>query len=150
MLDSTATLSSTLLFPFMPAPSGGRARPSLVEMIQLERVVDAVCDAEAVVSVAATAELGAVAEHARAVEPWLRDMAYARGVDAAALRRAPPRVFERDTLVLLRQGLVHADDLRRVAEEDGDAGLAAFCTSWLARRRPLVDAVAVALQVSPS
>ncbi len=139
-----------LFFPFVPARSGGRARPSLIEMIQLERVVDAVCDAEAVVCVDATAELRAVAEHARAVEPWLRDMAAGRGVDAVALRRAAPRAFERDTIVLLRQGLAHAEDLRVVAEDDGDAGLAAFCTSWIARRRPLVDAVDHALSVTHS
>lgn len=146
----TSTPPSTLFFPFVPARSGQRIRPSLVEMIQLERVVDAVCDAEAVVSVFATAELAAVAEHARAVEPWLRDMAAGRGIDATILRRAVPRVFERDTLVLLRQGLVHADDLRGVADDDGDVGLGAFCTSWLARRRPLVEAVDVALRLRPT
>ncbi len=145
MQMNTETLASPLLFPFEPRRGQRRCGPSLTEMVQLERVCDAVCGAEARVARAASGPLRAVAEHARAVEPWLRDIAAGRGVDAEALRASPARLFERDTEVLLRQGLAHAEELRDLANADGDVGLFSFCASWLAYRRPLVEAVITAL-----
>ena len=145
MQTTTADFASPLLFPFEPRSGHRRFGPSLAEMVQLERVCDAGCGAEAAVTPGAAGPLQAVAEHARAVEPWLRDIAAGRGVDAEALRASPPRMFERDTVALLRQGLTHAEDIRDLARADGDVGLFSFCVSWLSYRKPLVDAAVVAL-----
>ncbi|MDP2341996.1 MAG: hypothetical protein Q8O67_13645 [Deltaproteobacteria bacterium] len=132
-----------LLFPLEPQPTRPRFGPSLLEMMQVERMVDAVCAEDARLFPLAAEALRAVAEHARAVEPYWRDIAAVRGIDPT--RSTPPRVFERDTLVLLRQGLVIVEDLRGVANAEGDTGLCSFCGSWLHCRRPLVDAVGTLL-----
>lgn len=145
MQTTIDTIASPLLFPFEPRRGNRRFGPSLAEMVQLERVCDAVCGAEAAVTRGAAGPLQAVAEHARAVEPWLRDIAAGRGVDAEALRSSPPRMFERDTVALLRQGIAHAEDIRDLAHAEGDVGLFNFCASWLSYRKPLVDAVVAVL-----
>jgi hypothetical protein len=132
-----------LLFPLEPQPTRPRFGPALLEMMVVEHLVDAVCAEDARRFPLAAAALQAVAEHARSVEPWWRDIAAVRGVEPP--RAVPPRMFERDALVLLRQGLVVVEDLRGVAHAEGDTGLCSFCGSWLHCRRPLVDAVAAVL-----
>ena len=132
-----------LLFPLEPQPTRPRFGPALIEMLQVERIVDAVCGEDARMLPLAADALRAVAEHARAVDPFVRDIAAVRGVDVA--RSGSPRLFERDVVVLLRQGLAIVEELRAVAHAEGDSGLLSFCDAWLNCRRPLVEAVALAV-----
>ncbi len=105
----------------------------------------------------------AVSEHAARMEPEVHRLASARDAEGSKVGAVVGNLFSigrdavadllltsersyRGTLLGMRHGRDVVDLVRRAAHEENDRELAAWATTWLAERDPLIAAAASALE----